>query len=610
MVLLRENKYILRGADVEMARNQYNVDETLKEKFNYKQFKRFLLYLKPYKAKMIITVALMLLSSVLSMITPKILIIILDEYIPNKRTRSLIITCIMLLFLNVIISLLMRIKMSISAQVGQNVVCNIRRDIFNKIQYLPFSFYDDKPHGKIQIRIVNYVNSLSDLITNGIVNTITDTLSLIIIIFFMFSINVRLTCICLLGLPILFLATFIIRKKQRTAWQSSCNKASNINALISESIYGIRTIKSFGKEEETIRNFNLASNQNKKSWLSAVRLNTLLWPIVINVSVFTTAAIYIYGVSCIDKDVNGITIGVIIAMCTYIDRFWAPINTMAGFYNSLITTVSYLERIFETIDEPILVKDSEDAVDIPEIKGSVEFKDLSFGYEENQLILKNVNLQVESGMAIGIVGPTGSGKTTIINLINRFYPVEKDQIFIDGFDISKVTIQSLRRQIGTMMQESFLFCGTVLENIQYGNMDATKEDVIRACKLVHVHEIIMGLDQGYDTIITERGNQLSVGQRQLLCFARVIVSNPKILILDEATSSIDTETEMLLQKGLAEVIENRTSFIIAHRLSTIRQCDLIVYLEDGKIKECGKYDDLLSKQGAFYKLYMSQYAHE
>lgn len=596
-----------RSIKIEMGRNTYDVDENLKEYFNFKQLIRFLSYLKKYKLELVITIILMTASSALALLTPKVLVIILDTYIPNKDIEKLIETSIFLLIINGVISVFQAIKISLTAKVGQNVVFQIREDIFQKIQYLPFSFYDDKPHGKIQVRIVNYVNSLSDLITNGIVNTITDLFSLIFIIFFMLSINVRLTLICLLGLPLLFGVIFIMKKKQRYIWQVSSNKISNLNALISESMYGIRTIKSFGQEKKTLEKFNSLSMESRNAWIKASKLNMILWPVIINISVWTTAFIYVYGVICVDKGIHGITIGVIIAMSSYIDRFWLPINTFANFYNSLITTVAYLERIFETIDEPILVKDCDNSKKMKEINGEIEFKDVNFSYEPGKKILKHISFHVKPGQTIGIVGPTGSGKTTIVNLINRFYPIESDKIYIDGIDISKVKIESLRQQIGIMMQDSFLFSGTIMDNIRYGNLAATDEEVIEASKRVRANEFITKLENGYHTKVNEKGSKLSAGQRQLLSFARVIISNPKILILDEATSSIDTETEALLQEGLTYLLKGKTSFIIAHRLSTIRQCDSIFYIQDGEILECGSHEELLSKKGLYYNLYTSQF---
>jgi ATP-binding cassette subfamily B protein len=332
-----------------------------------------------------------------------------------------------------------------------------------------------------------------------------------------------------------------------------------------------------------------------------------MWPAIVNISTWTSVAVYVLGIAWLDKGMKGITVGAMIAMTGYIGRFWAPVNTLASFYNSLLTAVSYLERIFETIDEPVIVKDCEGAYEMPSIQGRVEFKDVTFSYEDGVPILNGISFKANIGDTYAIVGPTGAGKTTIINLISRFYNLDSGTIMIDGVDISKVTISSLRKQMGVMLQDSFIFSGTIIDNIRYGNMEATDEQVIEAAKTVRAHEFIINLENGYYTQVNERGTRLSVGQRQLISFARALLADPKILILDEATSSIDTETEILLQEGLGKLLANRTSFIIAHRLSTIKNSTSILYVDGGKIQEMGTHDELLEKKGAYHELYMSQY---
>ena len=590
-----------------MARNKYDVDESLETEFNLSHLKRLAGYIKPYGKEMFIIILIMTVSSALGMLTPVILKDILDVYIPNEDIRGIVLIGVGLLVINFIIALTTRIKISATTKLGQDIIHTIRSDIFNHLQKLPFSYYDDKPHGKIQVRVVNYVNALSDLLSNGIVNTITDLFSLFFIVAFMLYLNVRLSIICLLGLPLLMILIFIIKKKQRVAWQLQSNKSSNLNAYIAESINGVRVTQSFTREEESIEIFNNLSMEYSESWLKAVKLNFFLWPAINNISIWTTAAVYVVGIAWLDKGLAGITVGVLAGMSGYIGRFWAPINTLAGFYNSLLTAISYLERIFETIDEPVLVKDKEDAYDMGAIEGQVEFKDVSFSYEEGVPILNKVNFKANPGDTIAIVGPTGAGKTTIINLISRFYNLDSGQITIDGIDITDVKIASLRSQMGVMLQDSFIFSGTIMDNIRYGNMTASDEDVIRAAKTVRAHEFIINLENGYDTEVNERGSRLSVGQRQLISFARALLADPKILILDEATSSIDTETEILLQEGLKKLLVNRTSFIIAHRLSTIKNSTKILYIDEGEIKEMGSHDELIDKKGLYHDLYLSQY---
>ena len=590
-----------------MARNKYDIDETLQTEFNVSHLKRLTRYIKPYRKDMAMVILLMTLSSALGMLTPRILMDVLDVYIPNGDIKGIVLVSLVMLVIYFIISVILRMKISITSRLGQNIIHKIRSDIFEHLQELPFSYYDDKPHGKIQVRVVNYVNSLSDLLSNGIVNTITELFSLIFIVAFMFSINIRLSIICLMGLPLLMILIFIIKKKQRVAWQRLSNKSSNLNAYIAESISGIRVTQSFTRERENIRIFNKLSNEYRTSWLKAVTLNFLLWPAISNISTWTTAAIYVIGIAWLDKGMTGITVGVLAAMSGYIGRFWQPVNTLAGFYNSLLTAISYLERIFETIDEPVLVKDKEGAYDMPPIVGEVEFKNVCFSYEDGVPILNNVSFKVKPGDTIAIVGPTGAGKTTIINLISRFYNLDSGIITIDGIDISEVKIRSLRKQMGVMLQDSFLFSGTIMDNIRYGNMEADDNKVIEAARTVRAHDFIIKLENAYDTEVNERGTRLSVGQRQLISFARALLADPRILILDEATSSIDTETEILLQEGLKRLLKGRTSFIIAHRLSTIKNATCILYVDDGRIMEMGTHDELISRKGLYYELYLSQY---
>ncbi len=590
-----------------MARNRYDMDEILEDSFDINQLKRLATYISPYKKKMAGIIVLMLTASAATMAIPQFFQKVMDESIPNKDVRSLVIYSLLTLLIAVFSGVALRIKIKHMSEIGQNIIHDIRYDIFKHLQELPFSYYDDRPHGKIQVRVVNYVNSLSDLLSNGIVNTFTDLCNLIFILLFMFAMDVKLTLICLCGLPALALVIVFIKKKQRRAWQIQSNKQSNLNAYIAESINGIRVTQSFVREKENTGIFNHLSKNYRSSWMRAVMFNFTMGPSVDVISTVTTSFIYVLGVKWILAPDATLTVGVLIAFTAYIGRFWAPINTLAGFYNSLLTAISYLERIFETIDEPVAVKDAEDAIEMPEVKGKVEFKNVSFSYEEGSRILKDVNFTAQCGETYAIVGPTGAGKTTIVNLISRFYNVDSGEILIDGVDISKVTLHSLRRQMGIMMQDSFIFAGTIMDNIRYGNMEATDEEVIAAAKTVCAHDFIMEMEDGYNTEVNERGSRLSAGQRQLISFARALLADPKILILDEATSSIDTETEIVLQKGLNRLLAGRTSFIIAHRLSTIKNADCILYVAKGDILERGNHEELMKQKGEYYKLYMSQY---
>lgn len=591
-----------------MARNKYDVDEVLEDSFDIGQLKRLLSYLKPYRKRFFSVAFMMLSASAFTMLIPQFFQKVMDICIPQKDMKGIIFYSLLTLLAALYSAVSLRYKIKHTNLIGQQIIHDIRYDIFEHLQELPFSYYDDRPHGKIQVRVVNYVNSISDLLSNGILNTITDLCNLVFIILFMLMLNAQLTLVCLCGLPILAAVIIFIKRKQRKAWQIQSNKQSNLNAYIAESINGIRVTQSFVREEVNSGIFNKLSSGYRQSWMRAVMYNFTMGPSVDIISALTTAAIYVLGVNWMLTGKADITVGVLIAFTAYIGRFWAPINTLAGFYNSLLTAISYLERIFETIDEPVLVKDAEGATEMPPIHGDVAFEHVTFSYEPGQPILKDVSFTAKQGESFAVVGPTGAGKTTLVNLLSRFYNVDSGRILIDGTDISGVTIHSLRKQMGVMMQDSFIFSGTIMDNIRYGNFTATDEEVIRAAKTVCAHDFIMEMENGYQTQVNERGSRLSAGQRQLISFARALLADPKILILDEATSSIDTETEIVLQKGLNELLKGRTSFIIAHRLSTIKSASCIMYVDKGTILERGTHDELMAQKGEYYHLYMSQYA--
>lgn len=588
-----------------MARNKYDIDEELQEGFNFSHLKRLTKYMKPYKNKITISVVLMLISSFVSLLGPYLIKIALDDIIPSGNLINLIILSLIYALSLILVSAFMKQRILTMGEVGQDILIDMRNDLFVNLQTLPFSYYDSRPHGKILVRVVNYINSLSDLLSNGFVNLIADTVTLLITIIFMFCLDYKLALVSLIGLPVLIAVMMSLKKAQRLANQKLSSKQSNMNAYVHESINGIKVTQSFSREEENMKIYEDVCKQYSDSWIDSVKLNFLVWPSIDIISVASISLIYLFGILIFDSSIK---VGVLVAFIGYVWRFWAPITNIGNFYNTIINAMAYLERIFETMDEKPLIHDEPNAKILPSIEGHVEFKNVTFMYEEDNPILKNIDMNINSGESIALVGPTGAGKSTIVSLISRFYDINEGEILIDGINIKDVTLKSLRQQMGIMLQDSFIFSGTIMDNIRYGKLDATDEEVIEAAKIVQAHEFIMEFENGYYTEVNERGSRLSVGQRQLISFARALLANPRILILDEATSSIDTQTELLLQKGLDELLKGRTSFIIAHRLSTIKNSSRIMYIDDGRIVECGTHDELMSLKGHYYNLYQSQYA--
>ncbi|EPG1529847.1 TPA: ABC transporter ATP-binding protein [Listeria monocytogenes] len=587
-----------------MARNKFDIDEELETAFSAAHLKRILVYVKPYQKSIYITLFVILLANVATMIGPYLTKIVIDDTIPNKNVTQLFWIAIIFIVSVVVTGLCMRYRIRSITLIGQDILKDMRTAIFGHLQKLPFSYFDSRPHGKILIRVVNYINMLSDLLSNGLINLISDILSVIVTLGFMLMIDPVLTLYSLALIPVLFVIVMVIKTAQRKAYQVLSNKQSNMNAYIHESIAGIKVTQSFSREEENFEIFTEVSNEYRRSWMKAVKIQFLLWPGVQNIAVMTTCLIYFVGIKGYGVDVST---GTLIAFIGYVGNFWNPVINIGNFYNSLITATTYLERIFETMDVEPDIKDVPNAKKMPPIVGNVDFKDVYFRYEEGVDILKGINFHVDAGESIALVGPTGAGKTTIINLLSRFYNINSGEILVDEENVEEVTLRSLRSQMGVMLQDTFIFSGTIIENIRYGKLDATEEEIIAAAKVVRAHDFISGLKDGYYTEVKERGSTLSAGQRQLISFARALLADPKILILDEATSSIDTQTEILLQEGLERLLEGRTSFIIAHRLSTIKNSSRIFYIDNGRIQEAGSHEELMAQHGYYYNLYQSQF---
>ncbi len=583
--------------------DQVNENKEEKESLNVDNYKRIGGYLKPYSKAVIALLLVVLLANILMIMGPYLTSIVIDEVIPRGDRTLLVIIVGAYTAITILNGWTIRYRQYHISLLGQNVLQDIRSDLFTHIQKLSFTFFDTRPHGKILIRVVDYINNLSNILSSGLINVISDVLSILVTLTIMLVIDVRLTLYSLILLPVLFWVTMIIKNKQRVAYDRLSDKQANLNAYIHESIAGIKTTQSFTRERFNHDVFSDVSNQQKDAWMDAVKIQLLLGPIVQNIASITVALVYFVGIRGLGVDVST---GVLIAFVGYVNNFWNPIINIGNFYNSLVSGTVYLARVFEMLDIPPAIEDAEDAFEMPPVKGEVIFQNVEFGYEADQTIFKNLSFHVKPGETIALVGPTGAGKSTIINLMSRFYDIRAGSILVDGIDIRDVTVHSLRKQIGVMLQETFIFSGSILENIRYGDLEATEEEVIEAAKIVRAHDFIKDLSRGYNTRVQERGSTLSAGQRQLISFARTLLADPKVLILDEATSSIDTQTEILLQEGLDRLLEGRTAFIVAHRLSTIRNSDRIFYIGDRRILEAGTHEELMAQRGYYYDLYKTQ----
>ena len=588
-----------------MAINATKDDEELKESIKIEVVKRLMKYLLSYVREITVVVILIVICVGIGIAYPLIIQRILDVEIVNKDIPGMVKMVLFAMGLAVVNLAASVIWRKIMAGVSNDVVFNIRRSLYEHIQNLSIEFFDSRPAGKILARVTGDVNNLKDVLTSTVTQLVPELLTLITVLVVMITVSPTLSLSAAISIPIIVVGVYFCELIAERRWQILRQKDSNFTAFVHENLSGMGVIQSFCAEEEAGAEMGDIVDDHRLAFRSAVRMADLFSP-TIEVS-YGVGAFVLYYLAIKYLNFEASSIGTLTAFAMYLGMFFGPIRNLANFYNKLVTNMSSAERVFEILDTKPLVKDEEGAVDMPKLKGRVEFRNVSFGYpdEPNKMILKDVNFSVNPGETIALVGPTGAGKTTIISLISRFYNCTSGCVMIDGSDISKVKIKSLRSQLGIMTQDNYLFSGTIKDNLRYGKQDATDEELIAAAKTVHAHDFIMELENGYDTEITERGGGLSAGQRQLIAFARTLVQNPEILILDEATSNIDTKTEILVQQDTEEMLQNRTAFVVAHRLSTIRNADRIFVIDEGGILEQGSHEELMNRKGAYYGLYES-----
>ena len=573
-----------------MAVNATRTDEQVQTVSKRKTLARMFYYLLAYKKQVVAVLMIMLVSVVITLINPLIIQQAIDVYIAGEDWHGLKRLGIVAVLLNLTLVLLVKIRMYIMAKVSNEVLLTIREELYTHIQTLSFQFFDSRPTGKILARIIGDVNSLKEVLSNSVTTLIPDFITILSVVGIMFVKNWKLAAAALSSLPLMILGVAFVQSKSHIRWQIHRKKGSNMNAFVHEDISGMYVVQSFGAEQETKQIFEELLQEHKDSFVDAVRYADAFGPIVDFCWGLGTMVLYFFGVNMILDGM--LQVGTLIAFGTHISMFWRPVMNLSNFYNQLVTNIAGAERIFEILDTKPDLTDRETACEMPEITGAVSFRHVTFSYEKEKEVLKDVSFEIEPGQTVALIGPTGAGKSTIVNLICRFYDIQHGQVCIDGRDVKSVTIESLRSQMGIMTQDVFLFSGTIRENIRYGRLEASEEEIIRAAKAVHAHEFIMKMEKGYDTELKERGAGLSAGQRQLLAFARTMLSEPKILILDEATSSIDTHTELLVQKGIEALLKGRTSFVIAHRLSTIQNADRIFRVDNGGILELNSFEEI------------------
>ncbi|MBE5839678.1 ABC transporter ATP-binding protein [Butyrivibrio sp.] len=590
-----------------MAINSTREDEELKESIKVDVLKRLFANLLEYRGKIVAVTLLILLTVAISTVYPLLIEKIIDDEIVNGNVRGLFIMAGIMIGLAVVSYFATRIWRRIMADISNDMILNIRRKLYIHIQELGVDFFDQRPSGKILARVTGDVNALKEVLSSTITTLAPEAVSLIVILVIMIVKSPVLSLSAAVAVPIILFGLYFCEILAHKRWQMWKKKDSNMTAFIHEGIEGVSVIQSFNAEDEANREFGDIVDEVIHAFRRAVVIADLYSPTIEIAGGLGTATLYYLAVTKLG--VTAESIGTLSAYVLYLGMFFNPIRNLANYYNKLITNIASAERVYEIMDMEPLVKDKEKAEDMPEIQGNVEFDHVTFAYpdEPDVDILKDVSFKAKKGETIALVGPTGAGKTTIVSLISRFYNTKSGRVLVDGKDISKVTIQSLRSQLGIMTQDNYLFSGTIRDNIKYGKTDATDEEMIAAAKAVHAHDFIEKMENGYDTVITERGGGLSNGQRQLIAFARTLLTDPKILILDEATSNIDTKTEILVQRGIEELLKKRTSFVVAHRLSTIKNADRIFFIDDGGIIEWGDHESLMAKKGAYYNLYASQF---
>ena len=583
-------------------RNTFFEDEKIEKKIDMKQLLRTLKYILPYKKILVLVSVMMLVAAVVSLLPPRLLKVIVDKTVVEKNYRELALVGGGLVLLSAVEILSTFIQSRSMGRMGFRIITQIRTDIFDRLQLLSFDYFDNRPDGKIVVRVTEYINGLADFFTNYVMMFAIYIVKIVVVTVFMLSLSPMLTVIVFATVVPMMTIVFLLRSYLKKMYTAHRAKNSNRTAFLVESIMGEQIVKNYNRIEKNKEIYRQIHEDSVNMWWTIVKRSRLNSPVVQLFWNVGTLCIFGVALSMILGGNEGITAGMVITFTTYMSSFQDPLSQISTIIQELAQVSSNLEQVFDTIDYPVDIQDKENPIELKDVRGKVDFEDVTFSYDEDVNILEHFNLHVRPGEMIALVGPTGAGKTTVINMLTRFYDVKQGSVRIDDVDVRDASLHSLRSEVGVLMQDPFIFKGTIMDNIRYGRWDATDEECIAAAKAIFADKFIRRLKGGYQHLLEERGSGLSAGERQLISFARIVLKNPSVVILDEATSAIDTETELLIQEALEVLLKGKTSFIVAHRLSTIRNADRILYIRNKGIAEEGTHEELMAKKGYYYEL--------
>jgi ATP-binding cassette subfamily B protein len=588
-----------------MAQDYRGEEEIIGKAYDSRLMKRLLSYIKPYKKYVIFAIILNIVVSALPSLQPYLTKIAIDKYIANKDIHGLMTISMLLIALLFMQGIIQYLFTYYSQYLGQKTIYDLRSQIFQHVQKLALKYFDKTPIGRIVTRTTNDVEALSQLFSSGIVMVFSDVFTIVWILVFMFVMNVQLSLVTLSVFPFLIYGTFLFRKKVRESYRDVRLHLARLNSYMQEHVTGMNVVQIFNKEKDELNRFSSINNDYRIANIKSVFYYAVFYPSVELLSSIALGLIIWYGGGEIIR--NSLTLGDLFAFIQFTEMFFRPIRDLSEKYNIMQTAMASSERIFKLIDNKTFINNPEDPVGLKKVKGEIEFQNVWFAYNDDEYVLKNISFKINPGETVAIVGATGAGKTSIINILTRFYDINKGNILVDGTDITRIDKKELRKYISIVLQDVFLFSGTIRSNISMDNDQIPLNKIVDAAKIVGADKFIESLPNKYDEVVKERGATLSVGQKQLISFARALAYDPQILVLDEATSSVDTETEILIQKAIEKLLIGRTAIVIAHRLSTIQSADKIIVMHKGEIRETGNHQELLAKRGIYYKLYQLQY---